>query len=199
MMAQSHPTEYALGPTYARRHTVRFETKPGADSGAGYERWRTCERRDHTPRRGTEDVFVYHHRLLWVAMSDPDEDVEDVLEEMEGKAVHHINGIKWDNPPSNIELMGWSEHSSLTSSRQSHITAPASADREAARAREKERRASELPNCERCGDPAEEYEIATVESTGRDVCIGCIAEEREQAEAIQELHQMDDWEVSPRE
>ena len=45
---------------------ARFETKPGSDSGASYERWLFYEERPSTPVEGKEDVYVAHHRLLAV-------------------------------------------------------------------------------------------------------------------------------------
>jgi len=48
---------------------------------------------------------VLVHRLLAVA--------EYGYEEVCDNVVHHKNGIKWDNRPSNIEVMGRSEHSKL--------------------------------------------------------------------------------------
>ena len=48
---------------------------------------------------------VLVHRLLAVAECGYDEVCDNV--------VHHKNGVKWDNRPSNIEVMGRSEHSKL--------------------------------------------------------------------------------------
>jgi len=51
---------------------------------------------------GDRNVVVPVHRLLAVA--------EYGYEETCQKQVHHRNGIKWDNRPSNIELMTSKEH-----------------------------------------------------------------------------------------
>lgn len=48
---------------------------------------------------------VLVHRLLAVAEYGYDEVCDNV--------VHHKNGIKWDNRPDNIEVMGRSEHAKL--------------------------------------------------------------------------------------
>jgi transposase len=60
----------------------------------GYERWYT------TVEGATTSVLV--HRLLAVS--------EFGFDRIPGKHVHHENGIKWDNRPSNISLLSPSEH-----------------------------------------------------------------------------------------
>ena len=56
----------------------------------GYYYWR-----DH------EDMVLVH-RLLAIAEYGYDEVID--------KDVHHVNGLKWDNRPSNIELLSREEH-----------------------------------------------------------------------------------------
>jgi len=51
---------------------------------------------------------VFVHRLLAVA--------EYGVDAVEGKEVHHKNGVRWDNRPENIELLTPSEHSKLHNS-----------------------------------------------------------------------------------
>lgn len=50
-----------------------------------------------------KSVNVRHHRLLATLL------VED-LDELDGKHVHHVNHIPWDNRVDNIEIMDPSEH-----------------------------------------------------------------------------------------
>lgn len=71
-----------------QRTTARYETKPG-----GYERWRSWEWRPHTSRQSKEGVYVYVHRLLAVAMAPQQKPISDVLTALDGKDVHHINGV----------------------------------------------------------------------------------------------------------
>ncbi|QHS17220.1 HNH endonuclease [haloarchaeon 3A1-DGR] len=94
--------------------SARFETKPGSDSGSGYERWRSYERRPSTDVAGKEDVYVAHHRLLAVVECYPSSmSLEAILRDLDGKDVHHANGVKWDNRPSNIEPIDHGEHAAL--------------------------------------------------------------------------------------
>lgn len=107
--------------------TARFETKPGAGSGAGYERWRSYEMRPSTAAEGKEDVYVAHHRLLAVVECYPSQmSIEAILRDLDGKDVHHRNGIKWDNRPSNLEPIDHGEHSRLHASSVSTPAAVAS-------------------------------------------------------------------------
>lgn len=71
------------------RRTARFETRRD-----GYERWQT------TVNGECVDVLV--HRLLAVS--------EFGLEAVCDKDVHHESGVPWDNRPSNLELLGRTEH-----------------------------------------------------------------------------------------
>ena len=94
--------------------SMRFETKAGAGSGAGYERWRSYELRPSTAADGKEDVYVAHHRLLAVVECYPSTmSLEAILRDLDGKDVHHRNGIKWDNRPSNLEPIDHGEHAKL--------------------------------------------------------------------------------------
>jgi DNA-binding XRE family transcriptional regulator len=61
----------------------------------GYEVWREGER------------YVAHHRLLMVAVTG--------LTDLSDFHVHHINGVKWDNRPENIELIDPSSHMRMAS------------------------------------------------------------------------------------
>lgn len=60
----------------------------------GYEVW--------NPVTGGKQYTIHAHRLLAVS--------EFGFKTVKGMEVHHQNGIPWDNRPSNIELMGKSEH-----------------------------------------------------------------------------------------
>jgi len=64
----------------------------------GYVRW------NHTYKEG-QKYSVFVHRLLAVA--------EYGFDAVAGNDVHHVNGIKWDNRPDNIEVLGHVEHSSM--------------------------------------------------------------------------------------
>lgn len=61
----------------------------------GYEKWKF----KHKDRY----IHIPVHRLLAVS--------EFGLDALDGKVVHHKNGVKWDNRPDNIELLTGSEHS----------------------------------------------------------------------------------------
>lgn len=45
---------------------------------------------------------MYHHRLLMVAITG--------LTDLSGYHIHHINGVKWDNRPENIEIVDRETH-----------------------------------------------------------------------------------------
>ena len=104
---------------------ARFETKPGSGTGSGYERWRSYEDRPSTDIEGKEDVYVAHHRLLAVvecyAASTP---LWAILADLDGKDVHHKNGVKWDNRPSNIEPIEHGAHSALHGSEAAATPTP---------------------------------------------------------------------------
>ena len=104
---------------------ARFETKPGSDSGSGYERWRSYEFRPSTDVKGKEDVYVAHHRLLAVvecyAASTP---LWAILADLDGKDVHHANAVKWDNRPENIETIDHGEHAALHATTASETPTP---------------------------------------------------------------------------
>ena len=104
---------------------ARFETKAGSGSGAGYERWRSWERRPHTERDGKEDVYVAHHRLLAVvecyAASTP---LWAIFADLDGSDVHHENGLKWDNRRENIEVVDHGEHAAMHASTASETPTP---------------------------------------------------------------------------
>ena len=45
---------------------------------------------------------IYHHRLLMVALTG--------LTDLSDYHIHHINGLKWDNRPENIEIVDRESH-----------------------------------------------------------------------------------------
>ena len=94
--------------------SARFETKAGSDSSAGYERWRSYEKRPSTDVEGKEDVYVAHHRLLAVVECyEASTPLWAILADLDGKDVHHENGVKWDNRPSNIEAIDHGKHTAM--------------------------------------------------------------------------------------
>jgi transposase-like protein len=96
---------------WIRRHGI--ETPSGAELvKPALEARRTNHAAFYTELRGYEvwdsggdgkDMYV--HRLLAVAKYG--------LDSVIGKQVHHKNGIKWDNRPSNIDILENSEHQKL--------------------------------------------------------------------------------------
>ncbi len=62
----------------------------------GYECWNV--------KAGDKNTTVRVHRLLAVA--------EHGFDALDGREVHHKNGVRWDNRSENIELLSPSEHSS---------------------------------------------------------------------------------------
>lgn len=75
---------------------MRVGSKYGMDS-RGYERWKVSN-------RGTEHRVLVH-RLIAIAEYGP--------EAVAGNVVHHKNGCKFDNRPSNLEVLSAVEHSKL--------------------------------------------------------------------------------------
>lgn len=60
---------------------------------------------EFTTRINYERKAVLHHRLLAVA--------ECGFSAVEGRVVHHKNGVKWDNRPENIEVLSDSRHKEI--------------------------------------------------------------------------------------
>jgi len=75
---------------YQEKPYVAFKT-----SEQGYERWMVSKK----PDRGKS---LQVHRLAAVAWFG--------LDAVVGNHVHHINGVKWDNRPSNLEMVAPDEH-----------------------------------------------------------------------------------------
>jgi transposase-like protein len=73
----------------------RPRTQSEYASGAGYE--------VIVHHNKDEKYQVFHHRLLAAAQWG--------VEEVDGKHVHHKNGVEWDNRIENFELLSHNEHS----------------------------------------------------------------------------------------
>lgn len=111
-------SKYVIGETHPNTQSyATFETKPSHPdyTGGGYERWRSTEWRSHTSRKSKEDVYVGHHRLLAVAVCyDDNWTVQEILDDLHGKDVHHESGCPWDNRPDNLTVMDHGSHASVT-------------------------------------------------------------------------------------
>ena len=115
---------YSLGSVHPNTKAyATFETKPSVryadgsrDTGGGYERVRSYEQvfTDYGTRR-KQDVYVAVHRLCAVAWCYPESwSVKEILADLDGKDVHHVSGVEWDNREDNLEVMTHAEHSSVT-------------------------------------------------------------------------------------
>lgn len=159
-------SEHVRGPSYARTDAASFEFKPSATgyTGGGYARWRSRERRAHTPGAGTDDVFVSVHRLAAVVWCyDSDEPLADVLADLADKDVHHRLGFPSANGEAFIEVRDHGGHSSITQTQKRAFAESAKRDAE----REATRRA-----CEACG--ATEGTFARVD--GATFCLECASD-----------------------
>jgi len=115
---------YVRGPSSARK-LARFETKPSSytrsgsrDTGAGYERLRSYEDLPNKPG-GKRSVYVSLHRLLAVAWALPEEVDDDataaeIVPHLNGRDIHHQNGVPWDNREENLKALDHGEHSVVT-------------------------------------------------------------------------------------
>lgn len=170
--------EYVLGPATYRKY-CRLETKPGSGrGGGGYERFRSYEDLETQPG-GKRDVYVYHHRLL--ALLHPDVDdlpIGEALEYLEGRDVHHENGVKWDNRLENFELLEHARHSSITQRELQQIAKARAADAKRARAEETEDRLG-ADVCPGCG--TETDTLATSPGFEGERCLDCAMSEADGA------------------
>jgi len=82
-----HLRDMGIGESH---RPARFRT-----NGDGYEEFRNALE------------YVAHHRLLMVAVTG--------LFDISDYHVHHINGVKWDNRPENLELVDPSSHMEMAS------------------------------------------------------------------------------------
>jgi len=87
---------------WLRRHgidpdTANQDKSPSFEMKGSYESWSTHD--------GDAKRRVYVHRLLAVAEYGFDAVVD--------KDTHHLNGIPWDNRPSNVEPLSKTEHGSI--------------------------------------------------------------------------------------
>jgi len=124
-MSSENAAEYTLGRTHPNtKDHATYETKPSPPgyTGGGYTHWRSTEHRPHTPTPGKEDVYASVHRLTAVvACYDLDTPLEDILDDLHGKDVHHSApevdrdyGVPWDNRHDAIEVKDHGRHSSIT-------------------------------------------------------------------------------------
>lgn len=181
---------YVIAPADPRqkRCATFQQAKPGSGSGAGYERHRSKEWRPHTSRQSKEDVYVSHHRLLYLLS---DELIElptgEALEALDGCDVHHRNGVKWDNrlerreyedephtPESNFELLDHGEHSSVT---QSQMRAYAEDAKRAAKDPVEPAIADggdSAVTCPRCGAELDGEYMIGERPDGSEACVHCM-------------------------
>jgi len=87
--------EERMAQVEAAHKARRVERAEFRLSQRGYEYWRS-----HNGEN--EDTVKVHRLLMTLAVDD--------LDELDGKDVHHKNGVKWDNRLENLELMMPAEH-----------------------------------------------------------------------------------------
>lgn len=182
---------YVVGEPHPNtRETAKFYTKPVSPghTGGGYELWRSTEHRAATAGAGKEDVYVAHHRLLALVACYPIEmPIEDVLDDLRGKDVHHTSGVPWDNRPGNLKVVAHGRHSEITNSQ---IRAWAEdAKREAEADADQPLDSTTGEECDRCGEP--DVALATSDSFDGRWCPDCVAEHREQQDALEELEDLE--------
>jgi len=99
--SMNHHDIQSRNKSEARRQWFLNRPVPVYTNDEGHEYWH-----DQTGQHEwDETVYVFVHRVL--ALIDND------LDELNGKVVHHKNGIPWDNRPENIEVMTAAEHTAL--------------------------------------------------------------------------------------
>lgn len=166
---------YVVGDTHPNRQDyATLETKPSPReyTGGGYEHWRSLERRPHTPGDRPEDVYCSHHRLLAVvACYDVDEPLEDVLEDLDAKDVHHRSGVPWDNRPENLEVHSHGEHAAITQTQRRAWAADKKREIEQA-----DETPVTLDACDRCGKEAEQLAECDAWPADEERCIECATE-----------------------
>jgi len=175
-------SEYVRGPSRARKHP-RLETKPTTqytdrrhDTGGGYERVRSTERRAHTPGDRREDVYVPVHRLCAVAWCyGPDWSVEEILADLAGSDVHHTSGVEWDNREDCLTVMAHDRHASLTNSDRRAIAESSKRQVEAAR-----QRGLDEAECAACGAVTDT--LATSPGFEGERCLDCATRDADGAE-----------------
>ena len=184
-MSTDAPNPYVVAEADPRRKPhATLETKPSVCgyTGGGYEHWRSAERRPHTPAQASEDVYASHHRLLAVVACYPLEwPLEDVLDDLREKDVHHESGVPWDNRPDNLEVLRHGRHSEIT---QTQRRAWAADRKREVQQSEQQPLAGDGDSgfCDRCGDDSETLaecdawpgerrclECATATANGREI------------------------------
>jgi len=184
-MSTDAPNPYVVGEADPRRKPyATLETKPSVRgyTGGGYNHWRSYEFRAHTPGDGKDHVYASHHRLLAVVACYPLEwPIEDILDDLREKDVHHESGVPWDNRPENLEVVAHDRHSEITQTQRRAWAADRKRDVQRTE-RQPLAESDDSGLCDRCGDHSETLaacdawpgerrciECATATANGREI------------------------------
>jgi len=155
-MSTDTSNPYVVGePNPRQQPYATLETKPSVHgyTGGGYEHWRSYEHRPHTPGDGKEHVYASHHRLLAVLACYPlDWPIENVLDDIREKDVHHQSGVPWDNRPENLDVVAHGRHAEITQTQRRASAEDTKRDVERAEQQPQPDR-DDTGVCDHCGRP----------------------------------------------